>query len=129
MFEEAPIIGLKTTPDQLEAAFEDVDKIVKEFEIVASCILVGIKSAEVKTNPSGDDPLQTLVNTSKRDIFLSFVKTEIPALLGKKSFCNAQSISDLKLALEKVIGKVEPIDKMKKLKHEFNQLTRRIAVN
>ena len=41
---KAPIIGLKTTPDQLESAFEDVDKLVKEFEMVASCILVGIKS-------------------------------------------------------------------------------------
>lgn len=126
---KAPTIGLKTTPDQLESSFEDVDKLVGEFEMVASCILVGIKSAEVKTPPSGEDPLDKLVETSKRDIFLSFVKTEIPALLGKKSFSNAQSISELKLALEKVIGKVEPIDKMKKLKHEFNQLTRRIAVN
>lgn len=126
---KTPTIGLKTTPDQLESSLEDVDKIVKEFEMVASCILMSIKSAEVKSDLSGDDPLQMLVQTAKRDIFLSFVKNEIPALLGKKSFSNGQSIEKLKLALEKVIGKVEPIDKMKKLKAEFGQLTRRIAVN
>ena len=126
---KAPTIGLKTTPDQLESNFEDVDKLLEEFEMVASCILVSIKSADVKDPPVGDDPLKKLVETSKRDIFLSFVKTEIPALLGKKSFSNGQSIDELKLALEKVIGKVEPIDKMKKLKAEFAQLTRRIAVN
>ena len=126
---KSPTIGLKTTPDQLESTLEDVEKLLKEFEMVASCIVVGIKSAEVKTGDSGDDPLQRLVETSKRDIFLSFVKTEIPALLGKKSFSNGQSINDLKLALEKVIGKVEPIDKMRQLKAEFAKLTRRIAVN
>ena len=125
---KTPSIGLKTTPEQLESTLEDVDKVVKEFEMVAECILVGIKPA-VKTGDPGDDPLQVLVETSKRDIFLSNVKCEIPALLGKKSFSNGQSIDELKLALQKVIGKVEPIDKMKKMKVEFGKLTRRIAVN
>ena len=37
---KAPTIGLKTTPDQLESNFEDVDKLLEEFEMVASCILV-----------------------------------------------------------------------------------------
>ena len=125
---KAPSIGLKTTPEELEATLDDVDRLVSEFTMVAECILVGMKSP-VKTDESSANPLQVLVETSKRDIFLSNVKLEIPALLGKKSFSNGQSIDELKLALQKVIGKVEPIEKMKKLKIEFGQLTRRTKVN
>ena len=126
---KAPVIGLKTTPDQLESILEDVEKLLKEFDMVASCIVVGTKPSEVKSGDPSDDPLQQLVETSKRDIFLSYVKNDIPALLGKSSFSNGQSINELKLALEKVIGKVEPNEKMRQLKAEFAKLTRRIGVN
>ena len=49
---KSPTIGLKTTPDQLESTLEDVEKHLNEFGMVASCIVVGVKSSEVKLEES-----------------------------------------------------------------------------
>ena len=120
---KTPSIGLKTTPEDLEIVFEEIDTTLANFQTLYTCFGGSVKAGGDEVNL-----LEPLVKQCEADIFLSYVKPDIPAVLGKK-FSSGKTVSDLKQLLIKLIGQVDPTEKMNRLKSQFGNLARRANIN
>ena len=118
---KAPVLGLKSTPTELNHYLEEIDVKLTDFQDVYDCLFTA--------KPETGSPNLKLIVKCESDVLLSFCKPDIQLALGRENFSNAKSVDELKTALKSVIGEEDPQVLAAQLKNEFGEMGRRTEIN
>lgn len=135
---KSPIIARNTTPTGLSRQWSEIQDAIDQFDEFTTCVRAEV---DIKTHPHDSDAeesdsngqqavsLQAMVDKAKSEIVCSALKPDLLQLYEGSMFNNKLSVDVLEANLKSVLGELTPKELKRKLKADFDKLTRRCDIN